>query len=354
MPRNIDNAWVLDFVVKTYIRQRHWPRIAARMVNSLGKCVPRTMRGLANVVASIPPKAQGSTYDAVVLYSGGKDSSYMLMDLARRNIKVCAWMLNQGYQSPAALDNAKRLTDKLGVPLIIETPPRAQMDGLFRLGFGIDASHDPGLVRAAMTYGSACWPCFATIAAKASAFCEKNKVPFCFIGTQEGQNRMDLNGEPALSGRGLPRMSDLVEKFMSPLRNYAETKNASGVSLLSTKVCDTVVIPFYEFVKKPEEAQQISILSQVGWQPPHNTGACSTNCMINDLGRHVMRTRFGFDLYQIIDAHERRIGNKPLSPDGGVPIASLDHESVARAARMIGMTDEEGAEYNLRAKTRVS
>jgi hypothetical protein len=195
-----NNSWVLDEIFNIYNSGKILKRYAARIGLKLRKILPVKITNLALVVDSIPKRTDGSKYDALVLYSGGKDSSYMLVNLAKRNIKICAWMLQQGYQSPEAIKNASKLCEKLNIPLVIEKPDKVKTDGLFRVGFGIKKTDDPHIVKSAMTYGSACWPCFSIIAAKASTFCYDNKIPFCFIGTQEGQNRLDLHGQPVLQG----------------------------------------------------------------------------------------------------------------------------------------------------------
>lgn len=341
-----DNAWVLDQIFSIY---RSRLGVRRRVAAALGKLQLRRaerLSTLTRVLASVPVRSAWSRYDVVVLYSGGKDSSYMLLDLARRGLRVCAWMLHQGYQSPAAIKNARALCDRLGVPLVIDEPGKDAMDQLFRIGFDITTKDDPEIVRAAMTYGSACWPCFAALSARATLFCRDNRVPFCFIGTQEGQNRLDLHGEPVLAGNGLPRVNELVQRFMDPFRQHVARRGVAAISVLETGECGTALVPFYEFVKKPPVAQQIEVLRQHGWSPPHNTGACSTNCMVNELGRHVMRSRFGFDLYQVIDAHERRAHNE-ARPGDSFEGPHVDLESVVRAARMMKLSRREAEKYHV-------
>ncbi len=346
VPAGEDNSWILDLIMKIYQSNGGWQRLAARLCSQL-PWLPARWLTLARVIDSIPRRRAQSRFDAIILYSGGKDSSYMLVHLARSGLRLCAWMLDQGYQSPTALTNARRLCERLGVPLEIEKPEGRRMNDLFRLGFGISQEDRPELVRAAMTYGSACWPCFATIAARSSAFCAAHDVAFCFIGTQRGQNRLDLHGRPALAGRGLPRMDDLTRKFIQPLRAHANTHCPSTSGLLAESPARAVVLPFYEFVPRPAREQQLRALQEVGWVMPSNVGACSSNCMMNELGRQVMRFRFGFDLYQVIDAHERRMNHEIMPPEGLCQPPVLDEQAVVRAARMMGMREEEARLYQI-------
>lgn len=343
-----NNAWVLDEIFKIYNSRGSIKKNIAQAVLALQRLMPSKIVNLAQVVNSIPAHPAGVKYDALVLYSGGKDSSYMLVDLAKRDIKVCAWMLQQGYQSPDAIKNAAQLCEKLDIPLVIEKPEKKKADALFRIGFGINEKDDPHIVKSAMTYGSACWPCFSIIAAKASSFCSANNIPFCFIGTQEGQNRLDLNGKPVLQGRGLPNLQFLVDKFMNDFSDYARHRDPEAADLLKRpQAMNTVIIPFYEFVKRPPVADQVKFLQRLGWEMPKNTGACSSNCMINELGRKVMRKRFGFDLYQVIDAHERRIGNDTVRPGKEKFQPEIDETSVNIAAKMIKLNAEERNEFGI-------
>jgi hypothetical protein len=247
-----------------------------------------------------------------------------------------------------AIENARKLCEKLNIPLVIEKPDKTKTDALFRIGFGINKNDDPTIVKSAMTYGSACWPCFSIIAAKASLFCSQHKIPFCFIGTQEGQNRLDLNGKPVMEGKGLPNSQFLVDKFMNSFSDFAKTKNPEAATLLDRPGrTETAIIPFYEFLKKPPVEQQVKFLESFGWSMPKNTGACSSNCMINELGRKVMRKRFGFDLYQVIEAHERRIGNDNHQPAPNELQPELDLSSVQRAAKMIRLSEDEKKEFDV-------
>ncbi|WP_239333381.1 hypothetical protein [Frankia sp. CiP3] len=339
-----NQKWILSLIIQIYHNDRLRRILGSSATSRFSSVLPGSMKGLVELVASIPEKRPEAKYDAVVLYSGGKDSSWMLMELARRDLRVAAWMLNQGYQSPIAIKNAQKLCERLGIELIIAEPERRPMDSLFRLGFMVNEDGDRDLVRSAMTYGSACWPCFATIAAHATVFCYDNDIPFCFIGTQKGQNRLDLNGSPVLSGGGLPAVDTLVEKFVSRLRSYALKKDAEAARLLDSQPCRTALVPFYEIVAKPSVDEQIADLEKIGWSKPKNTGTCSTNCMINELGRKIMRNQYGFDLYQVIDANERRLATDPR-PE---PIAALDEDAVRRGAKLIELTPVESMKFGVK------
>ncbi|GEM_PF-3374637 len=336
--------WLLDRLLDVYRHDRRAVRAVAQLLSRTPLIRTTALGQLLALIADTPRPDPRATHDIMVLYSGGKDSSFMLKDLAGRGLRVVAWMLDQGYQSPAAMTNARRVCDQLGVDFVIDRPGKAHMDQLFRLGFSIKPGDDPDTTRSAMTYGSACWPCFSTIATQASLFAAERHIPLCFIGTQKGQNRLDLHGQPALSARRLPRLDDMSEKFVERFRDLVATTMPERAAALTPAPSATVLVPFYEFVDRPPYTEQIASLRAIGWDPPGNTGMCSSNCMINELGRHVMRHRFGFDLYQLIEANEQRLTGTRAEE------APLDATAVELGALLIRLSDKERAEIGLAAK----
>ena len=350
-PTSGDVERMLNILIGVYQSKRSPWRLLAQCLLAMKPIVPSAVLAPMKVIDSVPRKRADSKYDAVVLYSGGKDSSYMLLDLAKRNLRLCAWMLQQGYQSPHAVSNARRLCDKIGVPLHIETPGKELMDRVFRTGFDVDKHEQDGdVLKAAMTYGSACGACFTTISSYAAKFCIENDPAFCFIGTQEGQNRMDLSGKPILATESLPTVDIMLNRAFFALRKRIDEKVPNALPDIKPGACRTVLVPFYEFVRKPPLNEQIAALTKAGWEMPNNTGTCSTNCMVNELGRKVMRNRFGFDLYQIMDANEKRL--KICRGEGVAEAHDDDHidsEQVLRAAKIMGLSDEERARYGVGA-----
>ncbi|WP_175774406.1 phosphoadenosine phosphosulfate reductase family protein [Burkholderia anthina] len=341
-----NHEWLLDAIISAAHGERTWRHKALSVAKHLPIVGDGSLGAAAAMLDSIPEREPRSTYSAMVLYSGGKDSTYMLIQLAEKGLNVCAWMLDPGYQSPQTLESARRVTAKLGIPLVIERPDKALADALFRSGFSIDGNSDVDLQKGAMTYGSACWPCFSLIAVSASAFANRHRIPLCFIGTQKGQNRLNLEGAGVLSAQALPKVNDLVARFVQPFRKAIPDHAASLDSDPDDIRFPTVLVPYYELVHKPEREIQIAHIERYDWILPKNTGACSSNCMINELGRAVMRSRFGFDLYQVIDANERRLGYAPDQAASGLP----DPAIVRLGATMLGLSEQEAAELGVKIR----
>jgi hypothetical protein len=76
-------------------------------------------------------------YDVLVLLSGGKDSAYLLHQLRKiySKVKPLCVIVNNGFMSPFAIDNARYLCDKLHVDLLINNNYVLEFHKIFRDAF---------------------------------------------------------------------------------------------------------------------------------------------------------------------------------------------------------------------------
>src|SRR5690606_6576892 len=65
-------------------------------------------------------KGEGQ-YDCLLLYSGGKDSTYVLYKLIDHGLRVLTYTFDNGYISKTAFSNSEATAKKLGVENIIVT-----------------------------------------------------------------------------------------------------------------------------------------------------------------------------------------------------------------------------------------
>lgn len=63
-------------------------------------------------------------YDAVVLFSGGKDSAFLVWELKRLHpkLRLLALLIDTGFMSPVALENAAKAAEKLNVDYMAYRP----------------------------------------------------------------------------------------------------------------------------------------------------------------------------------------------------------------------------------------
>ncbi len=78
----------------------------------------------------------GGRYDALLLFSGGKDSVYMVrrMKDEHPNLRLLALTMDNTFMSPVARANVLRLVDRLDLDHLTFRPARAYMKKLYRYG----------------------------------------------------------------------------------------------------------------------------------------------------------------------------------------------------------------------------
>lgn len=77
---------------------------------------------------------QDRRYHALVLFSGGKDSSYLLHRLMRSypNLRILALTVDNTFMSPVAMENVQDIVRRLGVDHMVLRPRAATMEKMFR------------------------------------------------------------------------------------------------------------------------------------------------------------------------------------------------------------------------------
>ena len=76
-------------------------------------------------------------YDALIFFSGGKDSTYLLHRLREDhpNLRLLAITVDNGFMSAVALQNIKEVTSKIGVDHVIVRPNVRMYEKLFNYAF---------------------------------------------------------------------------------------------------------------------------------------------------------------------------------------------------------------------------
>lgn len=76
-------------------------------------------------------------YDAIALFSGGKDSTYMIQRLKTEypKLKILALTVDNTFMSPVAMANVDRAVKKLGIEHLVLRPSRAMMRKIYSQAF---------------------------------------------------------------------------------------------------------------------------------------------------------------------------------------------------------------------------
>lgn len=129
-------------------------------------------------------KGKGPNYDAIVAYSGGKDSSYTVKILKDHyDLRMIALTFDNHFVSPFTWDNIRNILDNLRVDQITFKPPWEVMRSTFSLTAREDIFAAPTLSRAS----SMCTACITIIKSLIMKTALEMHIPLVAFGWSPGQ-----------------------------------------------------------------------------------------------------------------------------------------------------------------------
>lgn len=237
-------------------------------------------------------RAGQAAYDCVVAFSGGKDSSYTLY-LMREvyHLRPLAMSFDNWFQSERALWNVRQVAGRLNVEQVTVRPGFRDFQEVVRLCL------KPGLFpRKAMQRASAvCTLCLSMIRASAFKLAIEKRIPFVVFGLSPGQAPVStavFKTHPAM-----------LEKMQSSLQRTLETQLSFPIARYFLQQDHLQQAQDFPYSINPlvfeeyEEQKIFDLLRDLGWKPPEDTDANSTNCLLNTLANQIHLQQYGFNPY---------------------------------------------------------
>ncbi|RJP72345.1 MAG: hypothetical protein C4532_06225 [Candidatus Abyssobacteria bacterium SURF_17] len=231
-------------------------------------------------------------YDCLMSYSGGKDSTYTLDLLAREyGARVLAVTVDNGFVSPTAIENIRRVAEAVGVAHLFVKP---RFDVLKKV-FAACAERQifpPKTLERASTICTACMAMVKFICLQIAV--EKN-IPFVVFGWSPGQ--------APVTSSVFKNNPEMIRKMQETVRKPLE------------EIAGGEILPYFlqeEHFARPErfpyninplafleydEARIHARIEQLGWKKPEDTDPNSTNCLLNSFANTVHRKQFGYNPY---------------------------------------------------------
>ena len=257
----------------------------------------RTMDDLRALFAATA-RAHPSRYDCLMLYSGGKDSTYALCRLVEMGLSVYAFTLDNGFISDGAKENIRKVTAQLGVPIEFATTPA--MNAIFR----------DSLAR----FSNVCNGCFKTIYTLGMLRARDLGIPIVVTGLSRGQLfETRLSEEMFRDGRVRPDEVDAA--VLAARKVYHRTPDEVSRTLDVRAFQDDRIfeqvqfVDFYRYCDVGMDEMLDHLGRTVPWIRPSDTGR-STNCRINDLGIYVHQKERGYHSYALPYSWDVRLGHK--------------------------------------------
>jgi len=231
------------------------------------------------------------TYDVLVGWSGGKDSTYILARLLKEfKVRVLAFTFDNGFVSKQAFRNMEKLSDSLGVDHLIY---KARFD-MMRTVFNASALGNEIYPKSALGRASnICTSCMGLAKSLALRLCIEKNIPMTAFGWTPGQ---------------VPLASGIFKSNPSMIRKMQEASSGPMRHLVG----DEAVRPYFleeEHYERPErfpynisplafmvydETKVYDYVQALGWKKPRDTDANSTNCLLNSyaINVHLDQERF--------------------------------------------------------------
>jgi hypothetical protein len=256
-------------------------------------------------------------YDCLLLFSGGKDSTYVLHQLVRLGLRVVTFTFDNGFISAAAMRNVRTIADALGVEAVIAG--RADQQAVFAASLREHKSVCPG--------------CFRSLLELGSAIAAQRGIPTIVTGLSRGQiiderlswfHRNDIF-DPAE-----------IERQLAAGR---EVYHHVGGELDATTARSAEVVDYFRYSAVTKREIQGFLRSTPAWTQPQDTGFCSSNCLINDLGIYVHSVARGYHNYETPTRWEVRLGHLDRAAADDELHAKVDVERVRRLLATLGQPD---------------
>ena len=268
-------------------------------------------------------RAGGSRYHAVVAFSGGKDSTFLIHWLKERYaLEILAFTFDNGFMSDASFENMRSVLNALNVDHEVARPRRDVMKQIFRHSATSDIYPDH-LTR----YGSAvCISCIRMVLNLSLRIAIEKQIPLVMLGNSPGQLLQSEN-EIIFQDNKIPY--ELRRRLFGPLAERAGEEVWHYLMLdreaYGTKPFPHTVNP-YPLIGY-DEREIYRTIKALGWRKPEDVDPNSTNCRLNALGIARHRERHGFHPYDYEMSMLVRLGQidrdealaRLEDPEGKVP-----------------------------------
>ena len=262
--------------------------------------------------------------NAIVLASGGKDSSYALHKLVGMGLTPLVFTLDNGFISEQALANVRRVVDDLGLELVVGRTPH--MNAIF--------------ADSLQRHCNVCNGCFKTIYTLSINLAIERDIDTIFTGLSRGQlfeTRLDPEMFAGKDFSVATIENDIQAARIAYHRRHDAVNQRLDVGAFgSDTLFDKVrIIDFYRYWDVDLSEMLSYLRREVSWLRPSDTGR-STNCLINDAGISVHKQRRGYHNYALPYSWDVRLGHKTRQQALDELNDSIDKQRVDQMLEQVG------------------
>lgn len=235
---------------------------------------------------------KSASYDVLVAYSGGKDSTYTLDVLVNRyNLRVLALTFDNTFISPRAEENIRSVCGALGADLLIVRPNPAMLRAIFRTAAQKELYSMKTLERAS----TICTSCIGLIKNLVLRTAIEKSIPFVGFGWSPGQAPV----QSSVMRANAKLMESTQSAIYTPLHAIAGD-SINPYFVTKEQFAQPEKFPWnvhpLAFLEYDEE-WIIERIQKFGWVQPDDTDPNSSNCLLNAYANQVHRQRYNFHPY---------------------------------------------------------
>jgi tRNA(Ile)-lysidine synthase TilS/MesJ len=233
------------------------------------------------------------SYDVIIAYSGGKDSSYTLKLLRERfNLRILALTFDNHFVSPVAWQNIRGITDVLEVDHISFKLPWPTAKAIFSTTAKEDIFSAPTLLRAS----SVCTACIGMVKSLVLKTALEMSIPMAAFGWSPGQAPIQSAIMKTNASLARQTQSSLKKAFSSDLikgMNQYFIPDAYYENYKERFPYNIHPLAFFDY----DEEDVIKQIKTLGWKEPKDTDTNSSNCLLNAFANQCHLKRHGFNPY---------------------------------------------------------
>ncbi len=240
-----------------------------------------------------------SNYDAIVCFSGGKDSTYTLMLATKKyKLKVLAFTFDNGFLSPTAFLNIQKTVDSLGVDHLIIKPALPKLKKIFKASAIYDLYNPKRLIR----ISSICYSCISIINNFALQLALEKKAPFIIAGFTLGQ----IPANSIIYKNNYQFLKESRAPLLKKLSKYAGKDILEYFTIKESLLKEVKSYPYSINLLCLENISEKKLLSKIfklGWKAPQDVDGCSSNCKLNTFNNFVHQKSLGYNPYELELSH---------------------------------------------------
>ncbi|MBN2656327.1 MAG: hypothetical protein JXR86_04645 [Spirochaetales bacterium] len=238
-------------------------------------------------------------YDALVCYSGGKDSTYTLMAAVEKyGMKILSFTLDNGYISPKAFENINKVVETLGVDHFTFKPSKTVFNKMITT-----SATEPVYAKSSLRrISSGCNTCISIVNNLALKTALEKNIPFILAGFTLGQ----IPANSIIYRNNYPFFLDSRKRGLEILKTKAGNAVNNYLTISEELQKKTVEYPYVINLLCMEsltENQIIEAITPLGWERPGDVDGCSSNCRLNTFNNIIHQKKFGYSPYELELSH---------------------------------------------------